>query len=373
MHHHMLAILQLMMGSLLPYEWFSSSLPPHGVDPIRVALRSVQKKPKASTTVPSSSIHLDSAPVIGILAQPRFSNVTMTEQQYVAASYVKWLEAGGARAIPIPYDTQSTQLLDDLFLQMNGLFLPGGDATLPWAVQYLLQKAVASNQPASEQGYFPVWGTCLGYEFLLRFFGGDGVVQSGFNATNVSLPLFIDPIHDMPHSRLYHDPHMYRSVTQQALAMNNHHQGIEPQTLLATKNLSERFYITSTNVDGNGRPFVSTIEPRDPEHFPFYGVQYHPEKNAFEYATYPDTNIPYEAIDHSAAAISFSLSTAQFFVQLVRQGQRRNSVHAYTRVEQFPVLTTYPVETGIKYEQVYILPNASFYESYYDNHTAVHD
>ena len=46
------------------------------------------------------------------------------------------------------------------------------------------------------------------------------------------------------------------------------------------------FHITSTNVDTQNRSFVSTIEAKD---YPFYGVQYHPEKNNFEYGFLPDS------------------------------------------------------------------------------------
>jgi hypothetical protein len=158
-------------------------------------------------------------------------------------------------------------------------------------------------------------------------------------------------------------------VTQYPITMNNHHQGIEPHHLAQNPSLERLWYVTSTNLDLNGRPFVSTVEPKDPASFPFYGVQYHPEKNAFEYATYPGTNIPYEAIDHSATAVSFSIYMAQFFLNFVRYGQVHNREHSYTLVDRFPITSTYLIETGIKYEQRFIIPKASFYESYYENHT----
>ncbi len=67
-----------------------------------------------------SYVSAKTSPVIGILTQPIFaSNHTM-----IAASYVKWLEAGGARSIPIPYDA-SGELVQDLFAQVkNGIFFP---------------------------------------------------------------------------------------------------------------------------------------------------------------------------------------------------------------------------------------------------------
>jgi len=64
------------------------------------------------------------------------------------------------------------------------------------------------------------------------------------------------------------------------------------------------------------RPFVSTIEHVDSEGFPLYSIQYHNEKNAFEYATYPSTNVRYEAIDHSPEGVAFSLHMALFIADL---------------------------------------------------------
>jgi gamma-glutamyl hydrolase len=101
--------------------------------------------------------------------------------------------------------------------------------------------------------------------------------------------------------------------------------------------LTSIWNITSINYDVNDRPFVSSVEPIHPHLYPLYGVQYHPEKNAFEYTTYPDTNIPYESIDHTTEGIEFSLYMSNFFVNKVRYGQLMNQQHhTYTKVDLYP-------------------------------------
>lgn len=97
--------------------------------------------------------------------------------------------------------------------------------------------------------------------------------------------------------------------------MNNHHLGLSLDTFASSPDLAAMFHVTSVNTDRQGRSFVSTIEPIYPDLHPFYGVQYHPEKNMFEYGTYPGTNMPYEAIHHDPDAIDFSLHLARFFCQ----------------------------------------------------------
>lgn len=131
--------------------------------------------------------------VVGTLAQPYFSHengTTITEHQFIAASYVKWIEMGGGRSIPIPYDMTSDTVLDEIFAQIHGILLPGGNnSTLPYAVQYLLQKSMERNVQGN---YFPIWGMCLGFEMIIQSIGrASSVLQNNFNSTNISLPLIL--------------------------------------------------------------------------------------------------------------------------------------------------------------------------------------
>lgn len=292
------------------------------------------------------------APVIGILSQPLSSNVESDD--YIAASYAKWLEAGGARSIPIPYDADE-HLVEDLFQQINGLLLPGGGSEMPPAVTFLMDKIVKSN---TDGLYFPVWGTCLGFEFLLQYAGGPTFLESGFDSENVSLPLYeVEP------RELYADPIVYLTVTQRNVTMNNHQLGVSPDRFRDNNLASQLWDITSINTDSNGQPFVSTIEPHHPDIFPIYGVQYHPEKNAFEYSTYPGTNIPYEAIDHSSEGLDFSIRMARFFVAKARRSlDSKGNSHFYTKSDVYPSIYTYPVRTGLKFEQIYVIPKASHWK-----------
>ena len=290
-------------------------------------------------------------PIVGILSQPSQHR----SYHYIATSYVDWIEASGAITIPVPYDAPPA-LLDDLFPQMNGLLLPGGwNGYMPPSVPYLLDKIVESNERGQ---YFPVWGTCLGYEFLVKYMGGIDAIQGGFHLYNASIPL-----ESVRVGELYRDPTVYQTVTQAPVTLNNHQLGIEPESFLQNEKLTAVWNITSINHDVNGRPFVSSIEPIHPDRFPIYGVQYHPEKNAFEYTTFPGTNIPYEAIDHSPEGIDFSVYLSQFFVDRVRYGQSVNTEHAYTQSAVYPPISSYPRSTGVKYEAIYIIPLAAHWSN----------
>jgi len=243
--------------------------------------------------------------------------------------------------------------LDDILSQINGVLLPGGGSSLPESVVYLLDKIVEGNRAGN---YFPVWGTCLGFEFLVQYGATLGnipsVLESGFDAENMSLPLQISD-----RDGLYADPTVYHIATEHNVTMNNHNQGITPESFQKYTLLTDKWKVTSVNQDQRGRTFVSTMEPLQPAKFPMYGVQYHPEKNAFEYATYPGTNIPYEAIDHSELGVDFSIYLARFFVNMARKSQDINpEQHNYDG--KYRYVNMYPIKTGLGFEEIFILPSS---------------
>ena len=293
-------------------------------------------------------------PVVGVLTGPHYKNrqSTVPSGNYIAASYIKWLAVSGARAIPIPYDA-SDALVDDIFPQINGLFLPGGGALLPPSAQRLWELANESN---ARGRFFPVWGTCLGFEFLLMLAANDTSVLGTINVENMTLPLELT---NRP-SQLYTNE-WQTIVPNENLTMNNHRFGIAPDDFAANPQLVSVFNVTSISKSPRGEPFVSTIEPRDPDRYPYYGVQYHPEKNPFELGTCQGTNIPYEATNHSPLAIRLALHLAQFFGSLLLRNQAQGH-HLYTKCDEYPLVNTYPVKTGIEFQETYLIPLATHWD-----------
>ena len=188
-------------------------------------------------------------------------------------------------------------------------------------------------------------------DFLVFFI--KNILQSGFDAENISLPLLlVSEDYTETKSQLYNSPELIHIFTQNNITMNNHRNGIEPKVFLSDGGLTSLFQITSTNVDRKGRSFVSTIESLQ---YPYYATQYHPEKNEFEFSTYPGTNIPYESINHSEEAIHASFSLAEFFVRQLR----KNKSGSYTLAERHPLVYTYPMKHSLSFEQIFLIPSAS--------------
>lgn len=101
----------------------------------------------------------------------------------------------------------------------------------------------------------------------------------------------------------------------------------------------------STNKDWNNFEFISTIEHR---RYPFYGVQFHPEKNLYEW-------VRNKNISHTPNAILAAQYFAQFFVN-----EARKSSHKFndSKTEDQHVIYNFPVvftgAVGSSYEQCYL-------------------
>ena len=264
-------------------------------------------------------------PVIGILSLPMDLPAPVANfSSYFVASYVKWLEAGGARVVPLLFDAPASAT-QALLAQLNGVLITGGAAAFFEADGVTLTRYAATAQLALNESlraaangeWFPVWGTCLGHELLLVLAAGpDGsVLGDGFDSEDIQLALA--PTADAASSRLWgtvneEQADAWAWLTTENITENLHVKGIEPASFAASAALVAGYRVLSTNVDRNGRPFVSSFEAKTA---PVYGTQFHPEKPAYEWtASY---NIP-----HSYHAVVANMALSRFLVNEARKNAR---------------------------------------------------
>ncbi len=90
---------------------------------------------------------------------PQPGNPAPKNQSYIAASYVKFIESGGARAVPILYDAPRSEV-ERIFKAVNGVLIPGGGQNLSPHHRFfdtsslLLNLSLAANDAGD---FFPVW------------------------------------------------------------------------------------------------------------------------------------------------------------------------------------------------------------------------
>jgi len=291
---------------------------------------------------------LQTRPVIGILTQPVYGD---PNTQYIAASYVNWLESAGARSIAIPQNADNATI-DAIFPHIHGVLLPGGaDVNMQDSVRRLWELALKSND---EGEVFPVWASCLGFEMVVTLVGTNSkeeqkdfdILLKNYDSENIALPLdFTDQV---SLSNLFANPHLRHMARTENITMNNHMNGIKPETFMSNKSLSKMFRIISTNVDRNNQPFVSTIEAKD---YPIYGVQWHPEKTMFEYNTFDDgTDTPKEVIPHTADAVRLSFEMSMAFVDKARE-----STHTFVAQKESPFVWNYPRVKSESFQVKYLI------------------
>eukprot|EP00123_Amoebidium_parasiticum_P012495 comp21396_c0_seq1/m.29455 comp21396_c0_seq1/g.29455 ORF comp21396_c0_seq1/g.29455 comp21396_c0_seq1/m.29455 type:complete len:328 (-) comp21396_c0_seq1:474-1457(-) len=294
---------------------------------------------------------LNDAPIIGILSLPVDGKSQSFEKfSYIAASYVKWLEGGGARTVPIPYDSNPEDIRN-LFYSLNGIVFTGGasveEPKYYQAGQLLFNLTV---EAAGSGDYVPLWGTCLGFEFITMLASGNPNVldEHLFDANNFSLPLTFTQ--QAEKSRLYGPlvgTDLWNVFRHEAVTANEHEHGISPDRF-SQQGLDKFYRVTSLNRDRNGLPFVSSIEAYE---YPIYGVQWHPEKVQYEWERHHDTS-------HTANAIKASQYTAEFLVNEARRNGHHFPSEAaedkalfYNHVAEY----TYPATHG-HFAQMYYFP-----------------
>jgi gamma-glutamyl hydrolase len=186
-----------------------------------------------------------------------------------------------------------------------------GDIDLPGSLyynnsKYLYDLILEANDAGD---YFPVWGTCQGFEQLAMLASNNLSILNSFDAEDISLPLkftkdaensklfgitrdcsFLSPSLSLSSFYLYTlnddvdlvvgkmPQHLWNVFRSQPITQNLHSLGVDPDSF--QRQLSTFFRALSTNVDINQKEFISTIESIN---YPIYATQFHPERNAFEW------------------------------------------------------------------------------------------
>ncbi|KAM8885126.1 gamma-glutamyl hydrolase [Spinachia spinachia] len=282
--------------------------------------------------------------VIGILTQI-VSDEEMKPfgRTYIPSSYVKFVESGGSRVMSIRLTLETTEY-EKIFSNINGLLLIGGAADLERSdfarvAKIFYRLALMANDDGD---YFPIWGTCMGMQLLTVLVAGENLLEST-RAENVVMPLDLTP--EATSSRMFEGfpDNLMKALTYEPLTGNFHHYGVAVKSFQGNEKLQSFFSLLSTNVAENGVRFVSTIEGKT---YPFYGVQWHPEVNRFQWSR--RLNFP-----HSAHAVQLSSLLAEFFVN-----EGRRSLHRFDNPEEEASSLIYnstPVYAGnfTAYEQLY--------------------
>ncbi|GJM89081.1 hypothetical protein PR202_ga05679 [Eleusine coracana subsp. coracana] len=165
-HLHLLPLLLLL----------AAAGPSSAAEPRIIRLPTERKAARACAAPPDPAVY--DLPVIGIVSHPgdgaggRISNGTATS--YIAASYVKFVEAAGARVIPLVYNEPEERILEVLLPLPAFLCFPSPSS--------LFHSRKKKRNEAGEP--FPLFAQCLGFELVSMIVSKDNNILETFDALN---------------------------------------------------------------------------------------------------------------------------------------------------------------------------------------------
>lgn len=320
-----------------------------------------------------SSLYLDNAskeigrlktpvPVIGILTQVLrdYKRFTDTRHLHLVASYVKWVESSGAQAIPVLLN-QNDDYYERIFNATNGLLFPGGDNLLDpqrrTPMMVAAKKLYGMAVDANDRGdYYPIWGTCLGFE-LLSVLTADKNLLTDCTAFDILLKMdFVargklferSNYSDVPLAGADYSKSMIELMSKENLTYNYHQKCLVDKSM--KRSSLDKFYRTlAYSTDVNGIKFISAFEAY---HYPFFGVQFHPEKPPYEFVIKNHQH----HIPHSRHAKAVSRYFADFFIAQAQKNGHQTTVENIRNDLAYAYQPTYTAPMKDMYEQRYLFP-----------------
>ncbi|XP_059469922.1 gamma-glutamyl hydrolase-like [Neocloeon triangulifer] len=297
-------------------------------------------------TAPSSN----NRPIIGVLSQELSRSLEnewgeLNYTSFIAASYVKFLESAGARVVPIKINREMSYYTD-VINSINGLLIPGGanfynTSGYGLAGEILYNLAIDLN---NQGDYFPIWGTCLGFELLIYLMAGKDDPRIVCDAWDKADPLDFEI--GFNKSKIFSPaPSSVVDILATEPVTANFHRWCVTKELLTEANIVNDIDILATSVDHEGLRYVAAFESKT---YPFFAVQFHPEKPAYEW------NIREKNIPHTANSIHVSSYFAEFFVN-----EARKSTHQFPTLEKerssliYNYAPTYTGAANKTYDQCY--------------------
>ncbi|CAI2374457.1 unnamed protein product [Moneuplotes crassus] len=283
-------------------------------------------------------------PIIGILTC-EFDYLNTGEPiESLPNTYSDMLESFGARAVPISFKWPKERIYRALD-KVNGVLFTGGDI-VPYdfesnefhpyylSLKHVLRYVIAKN----DQGdYFPLLGICQGIQFLMRAISGNPEIIAdslrwGQNDTFTPLMTPLSEFNMLGNL----DIQAYASRNGEAderIEFNWHRYGIYLSEFYKSKELRGFFNVLSYDDYGDGKPIVSTVEAFN---YPIIAVQYHPEKNLFDFW---NQNIP-----HTRKAQQFTEDFAFIFIDECKKNSHKFSSY---NEEVSALIGNYKRHTGV--------------------------
>ena len=276
----------------------------------------------------------------------------LERMSFFPSSYAKWLRRHNVQIVPI--DIYSSD--DDLRLIMqsvDGVLLTGGAVPLIHSdtkiriddsfsnigrvteLSFYTRKirqivTIAKELNGQRNNRYPIWGTCLGFEGLILAEAGLDVRFSDIDNNNFNTRLHLTEQGTQSNFVSFFPQKTIDAVQKDPIFFFNHDHAFFLSEFEKNEALSREYKVVATattKYDKYPEPIVAVIENRN---FPFYGVQFHPEKNAFESKVNADrSKATLQIMDKIAEFFCEKLDTVEDDSRLVEVEQRLQPYSVY--------------------------------------------
>ena len=274
----------------------------------------------ASSGVEAQGDKVNLTPVIGILAKPsEYDQYPMNDWNYMAASYVKYIESAGARVVPIQWDLPFDNITR-IMRSLNGFLLTGGSGAIIGesngtlsrfgkAVEHIINNVIQFN---NEGIHYPLWGTCMGYQLISCIIAGQSsgdfnclYSQKGFVHVPANMSFFAEGEKHPIFSKMTEDVH--QAFLTQGITYFNFGSTVQRDLWERNPGLKSNFTRLSYVQDEVGTNITVLIAGTK---YPIYGSQFHPEKIQFEWKS-PTTPHSLQAIEGAQMYVNFFVDEAR--------------------------------------------------------------
>lgn len=297
---------------------------------------------------------------------PEHEPPKVVNQTKIPATYVKFVEAAGGRVVPL-FTDQSDEYYKNMLSRINGVLLPGGsqdttNSSFTRATRIVYEHSISSMQNGK---YFPVWGTCQGFEVLSYITAGSNPL-SPCKTSDYGRPIKFSMAYEVFwRTRLfkYLSRQQHADMQSENVVYHWHVQCLLKNDFLNTAKLNGFYRMMASNVDELGKEFVDIIEARD---YPIYATMFHPEEVMFSFEIKPKAG--HTAVPHSVRAERTSQYFANFFVDECRKNINTFEPELLRKLIIYNYAPKYEGDELSPYDLVYYFDHAD-YNRIFDDQT----
>jgi gamma-glutamyl hydrolase len=295
--------------------------------------------------VQSQHQYSNTRPIIGVLSTP--SNFPQHPNQasdsYVLGTDVRFLESGGCRVVPIPWNVLSANLTFTLN-SLNGIMIPGGPYS-SWessvyesylsTVETIINYAVEQNQNGV---YYPVLAVSSGFDLVSMV-----ITNSTSIFENVQNSYSNHELNIQSNTRMYslYPSYLVEYAQSTPVANFNNLAGLGLSSFQENGALSGMFNVAALSSDNSGTSFISALEGMS---LPIYMAQYYPQGNVLDFG---NSNYAHDYFSQLASTL-----LVEFFVN---EGRVNTNSFPSPAIE----------DSYLIYNQNFVLVNATYPRVYF--------